>query len=255
MCILFLRLPPDRSPNDDGADDVRNRPGGVARTVRVWVVGIVAALGYTTHVARGHEMHTEITPESSGIRIEFFYSDGKPAVGFEVSVRYDDGIRESLGKTGGNGDVVFRPTTRRACVVFARAAGHGAERVIPLDVIGPVFDAASSSEGEQERDVAGVSAPSIPLPVPGDDPSGTADGATTGEIQFGSLKQRASSFPAVEVLASVAFISVLAVVTIVLMRISHRTSTDRPGDRSALLREIDDLRAEVRRLRKGHHES
>ncbi len=174
--------------------------------------------------------HT-VSRDGTAIRIEFFFHDGKPAADFAVTTKYENGPESDIGKTDDKGVFVLHPTHRSACEITVRQAGHGEDITLPLAVIGPVYDA---SHGHSHS-AHGHSHSAAPPPAE--------------EEAFGPSKRGATPFPLTEALASVAFVALLSIVTLILMRVAGRQSGRAADDREVILRELADLRAEVQRLR------
>ena len=186
------------------------------------IVGLALAF-WLAGRADAHDVEAAITPSADAVRVEFFFADATPAAGFAVTATYADGTKESLEKTDADGKIIFRPTQLGACVLYARAAGHGKKVTIPADVIAAVFHA----------------------PRAGEPDAATSQPASAGADAFGPSKRKAKPFPITEALASVAFVAALSLVTYILLWRAGRTE---PDEREALRREVEALRATVERL-------
>jgi hypothetical protein len=104
-------------------------------------------------------------------------------------------------------------------VVRAEGGGHGVELAIPEADIAAVMNAANT----------------VATPV-------------AGAVEVSPLR-RQQPFPLIEVAASVGFVGLLTLITLILMRLAGRRSATVDPNQQSLLREVEELRAEVQRLR------
>jgi hypothetical protein len=178
------------------------------------------ALGMA-YPAWGHDVSGayQLSRDGSAFVLEFFFDDGEPATDYVVTVRYGDGEQASLGRVDAQGVFRFRPSRRSACVVRAEGGGHGVELAIPEADIAAVMNAANT----------------VATPV-------------AGAVEVSPLR-RQQPFPLIEVAASVGFVGLLTLITLILMRLAGRRSATVDPNQQSLLREVEELRAEVQRLR------
>jgi hypothetical protein len=173
--------------------------------------------------ALAHRLDAEYQLEGNGFRIEFFTGDGSPASGLVVTAQQGVGEPIEIGKTDEKGIVHFVPPAPGEWTIVGTGGGHSTSRN-PLVI----------QTGEKD-----VSADRVVAKPQAAEPTASAPA---------SARSNRGRFPWLEVSVSLAFIAILTLITLVMMRRSARVG-GRSTEVDRLSHEVDHLRATVHDLR------
>lgn len=190
------------------------------------LLGVLAAIPS----ALAHRLDAEYVRTDTGYRIEFFFADGSPAVGLHVTAQLPDAEPLEIGSTDDEGAVLFAPPAPgRWSIVGSGAGGHANNRN-PLVI--EVAQEAVANAPAGPHDAMDEQSQAAPDPSRGDLPRRRTRGA----------------FPWGEIAVSLAFIALLTLVTLAMMRRSTKAG-GRATEVDELKHEVAHLRATVRDLR------
>ncbi|HOA73385.1 MAG TPA: hypothetical protein PL151_15875 [Phycisphaerae bacterium] len=184
--------------------------------------------------ALAHRLDAEYERVGQGYRIEFFMGDGSAAPDLRVTAQLADGEPMEIGRTDENGIIQFVPPSPGEWSIVGTGAGHSTARhplVIRTDAL-PESSANAGDAASTEHSPATQAA--------GRDP--------TAQVSEAVARSSRGRFPALEVFVSLAFITVLTLITLLMMRRSAAVAS-RPADLDQLSHEVAHLREAVRQLR------
>ncbi len=186
--------------------------------------------------ARAHRLHAEARVQDDRIRAEFFFSDGLPARGLQVTLERDGRPPEILGETDDQGAITLRPPGPEPFRLIARGAGHS-NAARPLIIGAEIVAQSLRTAGTATSRPASAQAPS------GGEPRGFA-------ADRPPVRRPPAAFPWRQVLTSLAFVFLLTAFTLALMRACAASPPPRQDDPAALQAEVQSLRRELDRLRR-----
>lgn len=184
-----------------------------------------------------HRLDAEPLKTDGGYRIEFFLGDGSPGSDLDVTAQREGEDAIEVGRTDAQGVVLFVPPASGKWTIVGKGGGHSTVRN-PL-----VIDVAPG--GIQSG--AGVAKPQDAATGAAAQAAGTRpDGTSTATAAKAGTRGR---FPWTETTISLAFIAVLTIATLAMIRRSARFA-GRPAEVDRLMHEVEHLQATITKLRR-----
>jgi hypothetical protein len=209
-------------------------------------VHILIAVSLASAPALAHRLDAEYERTGQGYRIEFFMGDGSAAADLVVTAQLAGGEPIEIGRTDEKGIVQFVPPSPGEWKIVGAGAGHSTSRN-PLVIR---VESLQGSLGDAQR---AVSSGNTPATQAAQSPDGVAkpqaaERDSTAQDSDASARSSRGQFPVLEVFVSLAFITVLTLITLLLMRRSAAVAS-RPAELDQLSHEVAHLREAVRQMR------